>query len=108
MESNAPGFPECKSNNSPAAKRNVRQQGGVASKRRRTTGSCLAVEIISPIGRALTGFLELQIQLQIFNLRKTLMPFAGRFDVHRTKVFMALAEQFGDGMAADEAAGACD
>ena len=64
--------------------------------------------VCAPSGGFFAGVLELQIELEIFDLRKFLIPLAERLDVHRADVRVAFAEQFRDQMAADETARARD
>ena len=64
--------------------------------------------VSAPFGGLFAGVLELQIQLQIFDLRKFLIPFVERFDVHRANIRVAFSKQFGHKMAADEPARARD
>ena len=64
--------------------------------------------VCAPAGGFFAGVLELQIELEIFGLRKFLIPLAERLDVHGADVRVPFAQQIGDQMAADETARAGD
>jgi hypothetical protein len=49
-----------------------------------------------PIQGPLTGFLPLEIEHEVINIVKNLIPLAGGFAVHRTNAAMPLAPQVGD------------
>ena len=49
-----------------------------------------------------------EIELKIFDARKFLIPLIKRLDVHRTNVGVALAQQIGNKMTANESSSACD
>ncbi len=66
------------------------------------------VNLFRAFGRAFAGFFELQIRLDVFDLRKALIPFVEWLDVHRANVFMTFAQKFGHEMAADKSACTCD
>jgi hypothetical protein len=65
---------------------------------------CVLIKTASQ--RLVAGGLVLQVQLQILHLRRPLVPFLNRLDVHGANVRMALFKQVHDQMAADKSAAA--
>ena len=58
--------------------------------------------------RFLARLEPLQIELHVFHLRKALVPFAGRLEVHCANVLMTLPQQVRHEVAADESAAAAN
>ncbi len=59
-------------------------------------------------GRAFAGAELGQIERQVVDVLKALIPLAGRLDVDRSDSLMTAAAQFGDEMATDEPSGSGD
>ena len=60
------------------------------------------VDFVRALGGNLAVFLEIQIELQILDVREALVPLAGRLSVHGADVLVTLFAKPSDQMATDK------